>query len=141
MWWLLLSPTCPCWSLSTFSTLLPASTWATFMPPPWLPSPAHLTQLAKVAYTYWHKQQTKQGGHCIISTLDYDETGSQNKSYICFQHWKIRAISKTGASQITSFFSSNSISYHLYAISTFLQSSRNFLGTSQAHPTLPEIIQ
>ena len=102
MWSLSLSPTCPCRSLSTFSTLLPASTWATFMPPSWLPSPAHLTQLAKVMYTYWRERRTEQGGHRIISTLDYDETGSQNESYICFRHRKIRAICKTRASQITS---------------------------------------
>ena len=40
---------------------LPASTWATFMPPSWLSSLAHLAWLAKVVYAYWCEQWTKRG--------------------------------------------------------------------------------
>ena len=86
----------------TFSAPLPASTWATFTPPSWLPSPAHLTRLAKVVYPYWRERRTERGGHRIISILNYDETDSQNESYICFRHREIKAVRKTRASQVTS---------------------------------------
>lgn len=86
----------------TLSAPLPAPTWATFTPPSWLPSPSHLTRLAKVVYPYWRERRIERGGHRIIPILNYDETDSQNESYICFRRREIKAVRKTRASQVTS---------------------------------------
>jgi enhancer of polycomb-like protein len=103
----------------TLSAPLPPSTFATFTVPVWVPTPSQLTRIARIIYPYWRERRTERGGHRIIPTLNvrssfshmasptdpsvqFDETDTQNESYICFRRREIKAIRKTRASQVTS---------------------------------------
>ena len=103
----------------TFSAPLSPSIFTTFTVPPWVPTPSQLTRIAKVIYPYWRERRTERGGHRIIPVLNascplyfivpradflaqFDETDTQNESYICFRRREIKAVRKTRASQVTS---------------------------------------
>ena len=98
---------------------LPPATFATFTVPVWVPTPSQLTRIARIIYPYWRERRTERGGHRIIPTLNvsyspaylisptdpfvqFDETDTQNESYICFRRREIKAVRKTRASQVTS---------------------------------------
>jgi enhancer of polycomb-like protein len=86
----------------TLSMPLPPATFATFTVPVWVPTPSQLTRIARIIYPYWRERRTERGGHRIIPTLNFDETDTQNESYICFRRREIKAVRKTRASQVTS---------------------------------------
>lgn len=54
----------------TFSSPLPASMFATFTFPSWIPPPAQLLRLAKVIYPHWRERRIERGGHRIIPILN-----------------------------------------------------------------------
>ncbi|KAG6329589.1 hypothetical protein ID866_9500, partial [Astraeus odoratus] len=85
-----------------FTSPLPASMFATFSVPSWIPNQAQLLRLAKAIYPHWRERRTERGGHRIIPTLNFDETDTNNESYICFRRREIKSVRKTRASQATS---------------------------------------
>ena len=103
----------------TFSAPLAPANFTTFTVPIWVPTPSQLTRIARVIYPYWRERRTERGGHRIIPTLNvsylrsrlvrltnfflqFDETDTQNESYICFRRREIKAVRKPRASQVTS---------------------------------------
>ncbi|KAL4080474.1 enhancer of polycomb-like-domain-containing protein [Scleroderma citrinum] len=85
-----------------FSCPPPPSMFAAFAVPTWIPLPAQLLRLAKIIYPHWRERRTERGGHRIIPTLNFDETDTNNESYICFRRREIKSVRKTRASQATS---------------------------------------
>ncbi|KAG6901511.1 hypothetical protein C0995_010980 [Termitomyces sp. Mi166 len=83
----------------TFSTPLPAPTFASFSVPSWIPSPQTLLRIARVIYPYWKERRLERGGHRIIPILNFDESDTLNESYICFRRREIKAVRKTRAQQ------------------------------------------
>lgn len=53
-----------------FLSPLPASMFAAFAVPAWMPPPAQLLRLAKAIYSHWRERRTERGGHRIIPTLN-----------------------------------------------------------------------
>jgi enhancer of polycomb-like protein len=53
-----------------FSTPLPATTFATYMIPSWMPAPAALLKIAKALYGHWKGRKLGRKGHPIIPTLN-----------------------------------------------------------------------
>jgi len=85
-----------------FSNELPASLFACFTTPSWIPKPHQLLRIARIVYPYWKERRVERGGHRIIPILNGDESDTLNESYICFRRREIKAVRKTRASQITS---------------------------------------
>lgn len=85
----------------TFATKLPASMFASFVVPEWVPEPAQLLRLAKVIYPYWRERRIERRGHRIIPSLNLDEADSKNESFICFRRRELKAVRKTRASQVS----------------------------------------
>ncbi|GLB42746.1 putative enhancer of polycomb-like protein [Lyophyllum shimeji] len=83
----------------TFSSPLPAPTFASYSVPSWVPPPAHLLRMARVVYPYWKERRLERGGHRIIPTLNFDEADTLNESYICFRRREVKAVRKTRATQ------------------------------------------
>ncbi|KAG5352167.1 hypothetical protein C0989_003367 [Termitomyces sp. Mn162] len=83
----------------TFSTPLPAPTFASFSVPSWIPPTQSLLRIARVVYPYWKERRLERGGHRIIPTLNFDESDMLNESYICFRRREIKAVRKTRAQQ------------------------------------------
>lgn len=86
----------------TFSNELPASLFACFTTPSWIPKPHQLLRIARIVYPYWKERRVERGGHRIIPILNGDESDTLNESYICFRRREIKAVRKTRASQVTS---------------------------------------
>ncbi|XP_006456605.1 hypothetical protein AGABI2DRAFT_195675 [Agaricus bisporus var. bisporus H97] len=86
----------------TFSNDLPASIFATFVVPSWIPKPPQLLRIARTVYSYWKERRVERHCHRIIPTLNGDESDTLNESYICFRRREIKAVRKTRASQVTS---------------------------------------
>lgn len=53
-----------------FLSPLPASMFAAFAVPAWMPPPAQLLRSAKAIYSHWRERRTERGGHRIIPTLN-----------------------------------------------------------------------
>ncbi|KAG7090577.1 hypothetical protein E1B28_009684 [Marasmius oreades] len=87
----------------TFASPLPSVTFVSFTPPSWLPSPAHLTQIARAIYPYWKERKLERGGRRIIPTVNLDENDALNESYICFRRRDVKTARKTRASQVSSY--------------------------------------
>ncbi|KAF9530669.1 enhancer of polycomb-like-domain-containing protein [Crepidotus variabilis] len=85
-----------------FSETLPASTFATYSIPTWVPAPTSLLKIAKVVYPYWKERRIERGGHRIIPSLNGDESDTLNESYVCFRRRESKSVRKTRASQVTS---------------------------------------
>ncbi|KAF9264627.1 hypothetical protein L218DRAFT_234186 [Marasmius fiardii PR-910] len=86
----------------TFSAPLPPSMFTSFTLPPWLPSSAQLTRIARTVYPYWKERRLERSGHRIIPVLNFDESDTMNESYICFRRRDVKAVRKTRAAQVTS---------------------------------------
>lgn len=86
----------------TFSGDLPASIFASFIAPSWIPKPPQLLRISRTIYPYFKERRLERGGHRIIPTLNADESDTPNESYICFRRREIKAVRKTRASQVTS---------------------------------------
>jgi len=86
----------------TFSNELPASLFACFTTPSWIPKPHQLLRIARIVYPYWKERRVERGGHRIIPILNGDESDTLNESYICFRRREIKSVRKTRASQVTS---------------------------------------
>lgn len=53
-----------------FSAPLPATMFATYNVPPWIPVPATVLRIAKVIYGYWKERKLERKGHRIIPTIN-----------------------------------------------------------------------
>ena len=51
------------------SPLLPA-TFATYVVPEWVPTPANLVRIARAIYPHWRERRIERGGHRIIPALN-----------------------------------------------------------------------
>ena len=49
---------------------LKPSTFALYNVPDWVPTPAHLTRLARVIYPHWRERRLERGGHPIIPAVN-----------------------------------------------------------------------
>ncbi|VDC03110.1 unnamed protein product [Peniophora sp. CBMAI 1063] len=86
----------------TFSSPLPAATFASFVVPTWVPQSSQLLRYAKAVYSYWRERRIEREGQRIIPVLNYDESDVKNESYVCFRRRDAKAMRKTRASQASS---------------------------------------
>ncbi|KAH9839378.1 enhancer of polycomb-like-domain-containing protein [Rhodofomes roseus] len=85
----------------TFAEELKPSMFALYTVPDWVPTPAHLSRLARAIYPHWQERRMERGGHPIIPVVNLDEMDTMNESYICFRRREIKAVRKTRAQQAT----------------------------------------
>lgn len=104
----------------SFARELSPAIFANFIKPSWVPKPNVLLRISQIIYPHWRERRLDRQGHRIIPTLNvrippfngasnvadcafqYDETDTQNESYICFRRREIKSVRKTRASQISS---------------------------------------
>lgn len=54
----------------TFTSPLPAPTFASYAIPSWIPPPATLLRIARTVYPFWKERRIERGGHRIIPILN-----------------------------------------------------------------------